>query len=215
MTNVKHRLYVTNVQLSYELFNIHSSLTIYKIIGLNAKAIHDARPFLAFVQNQSLSEVALGFSKVFERENNHNRLCSIRGVYQLAKTVQIQDKDVATVFVKRYGVLPTDEWVHDVEHVLSRYRPKIKNLMQKIDPVRNTRLAHNQQSPSEATLPSIAMFEESLAFAFDFYSFINWAFLDLCYSYPILHNKQIESSLLHLLKTLGVNNPLSDFPDRQ
>ncbi len=84
--------------------------------------------------------------------------------------------------------------------------------MQIIDRVRNTLLAHIEQDASVSTLPSIAAFEELLAFAVEFHSFVNEAFLSV-HSHPILDDRQIESSLLGLLKKTGVSDPVSQFQD--
>ena len=65
---------------------------------------------------------------------------------------------------------------------------------------------------SEGTLPSLAAFEELLAFAFDFHSFVNEAFLSV-HSHPTLDDRQVESSLLHVLKMIGVTDPRSQFAD--
>ena len=84
--------------------------------------------------------------------------------------------------------------------------------MQVIDRVRNTRLAHIQQNAPNGTLPSIAAYEELLAFAFYFHSFVNEAFLSES-SHPTLHDVQVEGSLLRLLKAIGVTDPVSQFTD--
>jgi hypothetical protein len=81
MPESKHRLDGTNIQLGKELWLIHSSLAVYRVIGLNAGAILHAGGFLGFAQNQSLSAVALGLGKVFEREQPGGyELCSVGGV---------------------------------------------------------------------------------------------------------------------------------------
>lgn len=213
MSDSKHRLDEANVQLGKELWLIHSSLAVYRVIGLNAGAIQKAGGFFGFVQNQSLSAVVLGFGKVFEREPEGGfELCSVSGVFRLAKAVQIQDAAAAGTFVKRYGTIPSADWVRDVDEVFSRQRPAIQTRMQVIDRVRNTRLAHVQQMAPEGTLPSIAAFEELLAFAFDFHSFVNEAFLSV-HSHPTLNDKQVEGSLLRVLEMTGVANPRSQFTD--
>jgi hypothetical protein len=65
---------------------------------------------------------------------------------------------------------------------------------------------------SDGTLPSIAAFEELLAFAFDFHSFVNEAFLSV-HPHPTLNDKQVESGLLYVLKMIGVTNPRAQFSD--
>jgi hypothetical protein len=99
-----------------------------------------------------------------------------------------------------------------VEQVFSKQRPRIQRHLQRINRVRNTRLAHIQQSAPSGSLPSIAAFEDVLGFACDFHSFVNEAFLGT-HSHPILIDRQVESSLLGLLEEIGVTNPVSDFAD--
>ncbi|MGH8646545.1 MAG: hypothetical protein ACREX4_19625 [Gammaproteobacteria bacterium] len=207
----KRRLDEANIQLGKELWAIQSSLAIYRVIGLNAESIKSGsgKAFFGFVQNQSLGAVALGLGKVFEKEAAYE-LCSLSGVYRLAKQVQIQDIAAARTFVGKYGVRASEDWIKDVDQVFSAQRPRIRRHMQIIDRVRNTRLAHIEQDAPVSTLPSIAAFEELLAFAFEFHSFVNEAFLSV-HSHPILDDRQIESSLLSLLKKTGVSDPVSQF----
>ena len=213
MPNSKDRLDEANSQLGNELWLIHSSLAVYRVIGLNAGVIPCVDGFFSFAQSQSLSAVALGFGKVFEREQSGGyELCSVSGVYRLAKAAQIQDNAVAVAFVRRYQVTSSADWVCDVDQVFSRQRPWILGHMQVIDRVRNTRLAHIQQMVPDGTLPSIAAFEELLAFAFDFHAFVNEAFLSV-HPHPTLNDTQVESSLLHVLKMIGVTDPRSQFLD--
>lgn len=209
----KHCLDEANIQLGKELWAIKSSLAIYRAIGLNAESINSGsgRAFFGFLQNQSIAAVALGLGKVFERESAYE-LCSVSGVYRLAKQVQIRDIAAARAFVGKYGVSPCGDWIKDVDEVFSAQRPRIGSHLQIIDRVRNTRLAHIEQDAPVSTLPSIAAFEELLAFAVEFHAFVNEAFLSV-HSHPILDDRQIESSLLSLLKKAGVTDPVSEFED--
>ena len=99
-----------------------------------------------------------------------------------------------------------------MDQVFSKQRPRIQSHLQKINRVRNTRLAHIQQNAPSGVLPSITLFEDLLGFAFDFHSFVNEAFLST-HSHPILDERKTESSLLSLFKKIGVNNPASEFED--
>jgi hypothetical protein len=211
MAESKHRLDETNAQLGTELWLIHSGLAIFRVIGLNASAIPDPGGFFGLVMHQSLSEVALGLCKVFEREKRH-KLCSVSGVYRLTKDVEMQNASAAAAFLKRYGVIPSADWVRDIDQVFSQLRPWIYHHMRVIDRVRNSRFAHIQQLAPEGTLPSIAACEELLAFALDFHSFVNEAFLSV-HSHPTRNDKQVESGLLRVLEMLGVTNPRSQFTD--
>jgi hypothetical protein len=207
----KNRLDDANVQLSKELWLIKSGLAVYQVIGLNVESIESGGAFFGLVQKQSLDAVVLGLAKVFERDETYE-LCSVRGVYRLAKQVQIQDTDAARAFVGKYGISESGDWIRDVDQVFSKQRPRIQSHLQKINRVRNTRLAHIQQNAPSGVLPSITLFEDLLGFAFDFHSFVNEAFLSTP-SHPILDERKTESSLLSLLKKIGVNNPASEFED--
>ena len=188
------RLDNANVQLGMELFLIKNSLDIYRVIGRNVKAIKAGEVFFAHAQNQSLGAVALGLARVFERDDTHE-LCSIRGVYRLAKQVPVRDSRAVGSFVGKYGIGASQGWVRDVDLVFSRQRPRIQRHLKQIRTVRNTRLAHIQQNAPSGILPSIAAFEDLLGFAFDFQSFVNEAFLST-HSHPILHDRRVEQSLL-------------------
>src|SRR2546426_12514930 len=80
-----------------ELWTIQSSLAICKVIGPNVMAIHSAKAFLRFVQNQSLMAVALGLGRVFEREGAYE-LCSVGDVYR-----RTTPEAVAASLVRRAG----------------------------------------------------------------------------------------------------------------
>jgi len=164
-----------------------------------------------YITRDSVDAVVLGLAKVFERDETHE-LCSVRGVYRLAKQVQIQDTNAARAFVGKYGISESGDWIRDVDQVFSKQRPRIQSHLQKINRVRNTRLAHIQQNAPSGVLPSITAFEGLLGFAFDFHSFVNEAFLST-HSHPILNDTQTENSLLSLLKKIGVSNPASEFED--
>jgi hypothetical protein len=127
----KKRLDKANTQLGRELLGIQSSLTIYTVIGLNAQAIKTGRAFLGFIQNQSLGAVALGLAKVFEKEVAYP-LCSVSGVYQLAKRAQPQDMTAVQAFVSKYGITASEDWTRDVDQVFSVQRPWLRRHMRVI-----------------------------------------------------------------------------------
>jgi hypothetical protein len=212
MTSMR-RLDKANIELSRELSAIKSSLDIYTLIGLNLEAINTGKRFLAFVQRQSLHAVALGLAKVFEREGKHE-LCSVRGVYRLAKHEQIQDITAVGPFVSKYGIPASEDWVQDVTQVFAKQRPWIHSHMQIIDRARNTVLAHMQQDAPRGNLPSIAAFEELLGFAFEFHAFVNAAFLNAA-AHPILVYREVATSLLTLLRKTGVSEPVEKFEDEE
>jgi hypothetical protein len=140
-------------------------------------------------------------------------LCSLRGVYRLAKQVPIRDTARARSFVGKYDIVASQDWSRDVDEVFSRQRPWIQSHLKKISRVRDTRLAHIQQDAPSGVLPSIVAFEDLLRFAFDFHLFVNEAFLDT-HPHPIMNDRHVEQSLLRLLEKIGVSYPVSGFEDR-
>lgn len=205
------RLDSANIELAKELMAVKSSLAAYSIIGLNASRISRGKAFFGHVQRLNLLYVALGLAKVFEREKRHE-LCSVRGIYRLAKEVPIQTSSASNTFARKYGVEACGEWVRDVEQVFARQRPIIRRHLREVDRARHTRIAHLQQDAPAGNLPSIAAFEDLLAFAVDFHSFVNEAFLNT-HSHPILQDGTMAASLSAVLKEVGVSDVVSDFQD--
>jgi hypothetical protein len=219
-TMSKERLDQANTQLGHELRGIKSSLDIYTIIGLNARTIKTSRALLGFVQKQSLGAVVLGLAKVFEREKMVEGevaypLCSVGGVYRLAKQELPQNMTAVQAFVSKYGITASDNWTRDVDQVFTAKQPWLRRHMRLIKPVRNTKVAHIQQLASASKLPSIAAFEELLVFAFEFYAFVEEAFFNVAQSHPILEDRRIAGSLLNLLRKAGMGGLVSKFEDIQ
>ena len=205
---LRSRLDRANIELAKELLSVKSSLDVYKLIGLNASRIGRGQTFFGHVQRLSHLYVALGLAKIYEREKRHE-LCSVPGIYRLAKHVAIQSPSAAMTFAREYGVESCGKWVQDVDHVLSKQQPLLGKHLQVVDKVRNTRIAHLQQDAPVGNLPSIAAFEELLAFAVAFHSFVNEAFLSTG-SHPILHDGTMSGSLSTVLKDVGVSNVVRD-----
>lgn len=207
----KDRLDEANIQLGKELFEIKCSLDIYILIGLNANEINSkpGKRFFGFVQQQSLAAVVIGLAKVFEREDKYE-LCSVTGVYKLAKQVDIQNISAVQDFIGEHGITASEEWVHDVDRVFSAKRPWIKNGISVINRVRNTRFAHIQQDAVKGPLPSIETFEGLLGFAHAFHAFVNKGFLNTT-SHPTLDDQKMQFSLLRLFKEIGMSDPVSQF----
>ena len=88
----KARLMQAVDTLAQELLLIKSSLDTYRLIGLNASNVESGKLVLGHLQRLSLSSVALGLAKVYEREKeNGYELCSVSGVFRLAKSVPVEN----------------------------------------------------------------------------------------------------------------------------
>ena len=62
--------------------------------------------------------------------------------------------------------------------------------------------------------PSLTACEELLAFAFEFYAFVEEVFFKT-QAHPILDDRQIAGSLLNLLRKAGMSGLVSKFEDIQ
>ena len=213
---VKARLYQATDALAGELLVIKSSLDTYRVIGLNASRIVSGKLILGHLQNLSLLRVALGLANVFEREKKGgHELCSVSGVLRLAKDTPIEEIEPVHVFATKYGVKPQDVWTVEIDEVFAKQRPTIGRHMRRVTKARNTRIAHLQQASPQAApiedLPSIAAFEELLAFAVGFHASVNRAFLQTN-AHPILSDTYVANSLCKVLKLAGVDPVVTDFP---
>ena len=209
---VKGRLLQATDTLGQELFFIKASLDTYRIIGLNASRVESGKLIFGHIQQLSLRNVALGLANVFEREEEGGfELCSVSGVLRLAKGILIDEIAAAHAFAVDYGVTSQNDWIAEIDEVFARERPVIKRHMPRVTKARNTRIAHLQQGPTSPDLPSIAAFEELLAFAVKFHAFVNRAFLQTN-AHPILSDTYVANSLCKVLKLAGVDPVVTDFP---
>ena len=215
MKDSKTRLVNANIMLGKELFAIKAALDIEKVIGLNVDAIQGAFPsvegFFWLTQRQSQIAATVGLAKVFERENGFD-LCSIPGIYRLAKAVPIEQRLSLDGYLEHYGITPSGNWEMDVWRVRCQKRSWVRHRIKNIISVRNTAMAHMQQEAPEAILPSDNDFRELLEYAFRFHEFVNGAFLHVT-AHPILEDTKIQTSFVKLLKQIGVTNPELEYPD--
>lgn len=205
------RLDRANIELAKELLSVKFSLDAYKIIGLNASRIGHGLAFFGHVQRLSHLYVALGLAKIYEREKRHE-LCSVAGIYRLARDAEIKNPSAAATFARKYGVEPSGDWVKDIDQVFAKQQPVLGEHLRVVDRVRHTRIAHLQQDAPTGDLPSIAAFEELLAFAVAFHAFVNDGFLSTN-SHPILQDGRMSASLSTVLKDIGVPDVVRDFED--
>lgn len=209
----QQHLVKANIQLSKELFVIKSSLDVDKVIGLNVDSIQAARPsmagFFGHTQMQSQRMVLLGIPKVFEH-NPNRKLCSITGIFELAKRVTIQDNVAVNRYIEHYGITPSGNWVTDVESAHCKKRKWVKDRIKRIHKVRNMLLAHLQQNASAPQLPSMNEFYELLEYGVRFHEFINDAFLPTT-SHDILNDTQVQNSFVQLLDKIGITDPTLEY----
>jgi hypothetical protein len=213
----KELLYDAIKRIHQELALIRSGLDVYKLIGLNQPAINArgrTNSFFGFIQLQSHWFTVLGLEKVYQREteDENKRLCSIRGIFRLAQETGEQDIE-SERFVAKHGVAATSHWISDVEAVLAQKRTEFGEYLVEIKKFRNQRVAHLALNYSDQyTLPGIDACEQMLQFADEFRAFIASEFMNAG-STPIGQYRRVHVSTINLLKAIGIENPIVDFPD--
>jgi hypothetical protein len=199
-----------------ELYLVHASLLVFRVIGLNAKAF--SGPGAEFVHFSSLlaqRAIVLGLESLFERKDDGAGLCSVKGLLLVAQRLKLKNKTAATTFVAKYGVEPTDDWYSDVQKVLGKQEALIGQCVKLTARLRNQRVAHLSHpplKPRQYLMPSVGTTEQVIAFAHDFYTFIVTGFL-ACANGAELKNSIGESVFSLLKNRFGVQKAKYDFPE--
>ncbi|MBN9397432.1 MAG: hypothetical protein J0H83_19445 [Candidatus Melainabacteria bacterium] len=213
---IENLLYEATSVFLKELYMVHASHLVYRVIGLNAKKYRGAgAEFINFSQLLAQRTIVTGLENLFEKLGDGEGLCSIRGLMRLAKPLKIKNKQALISFVTKYGGEPSDDWHSDVEKILSKERARIGKAIKLTSALRNNRIAHLTHSvtPRQYMLPSIAETEQVIEFAHDFYSFITVGFLNSVCGAEL--RLSIGHSLVSLLRQrFGVTNARFDFDDQ-
>lgn len=187
-----------NTTLGLELKEVHECLTIFRVLGINSRKIQGVgAQYLKYTSMLSQRTLVIGLENIFERGKDGYGLCSIRGVFSLAKKTDLQHQYALEAFLSAYGVQPSSDWKYDVEQVLKKMRPINKKRLAPISTARNNRMAHLTQGPRNLTLPCIHDLEQLIKFAHDFHVFIAQAFINSS-GFPLDDN--YGRSLFGLLK---------------
>ncbi len=196
-----------------ELYMVHASHLVYRIVGLNAKKYRGAgAEFINFSQMLAQRTIVTGLENLFETLGDGEGLCSVRGLMRLAKPIEIRNHDALISFVTKYGGKSTGDWYSDVQTILQKERFRIGKAIKLTSALRNNRIAHLTHSitPRQYTLPSIAETEQVITFAHDFYTFIAVGFLESSNGAEL--RLSIGKSLVSLLKDrFGVTDARFDF----
>lgn len=207
-------LYEAHVLYMKELVLVSQSFDVYRVIGINVKQIHGpGKEFVAFSSLLAQHKFVTGIESLFERTDDGAGLCSIRGLLALAERVPLSNAAAHAEFVEKYGVNASANWLVDVETVLAKERPMVKECLSLTSKLRNNRVAHLAQ-PTVANqaqmMPSLDTSEKILSFAYDFYCFIARGFL---YSQGAEIPETAGYSLLEMLKKrFSIENVVWDFP---
>lgn len=209
-------LYDAHVLFAKELYTVHASLGIFRIIGLNTKKLKGAgTEYVRFSSILSQRAVVLGIESLFERRNDGAGLCSVRGILALAQNVELKNLEAPKRFVRKYGIDPSSDWRSDVENVLEKQRPLIASCAKHTSKARNRRMAHLAQDAADAesfVLPSIDTLERVVQFAYDFYVFIATGFLQSANGAE-LHDKVAKSLFTMLKERFEIHDARYDFEE--
>jgi hypothetical protein len=213
MKKILKELDKSNIELGNSLWAIRSSITVYSVIALNASKIENGKGFFGFVQGQQIELIAVGFSKVFEKEKNY-RLNSILSIIQFIKKNNIDPTNPRALsnYLAHWKIDKGESWVLDLEVLLKNQYTKYKKEILRIKEARDKHIAHSQAGVPKKDLPSIAVFEELLGIAFGFHNFVNSAFLNVS-SHPILTDTHVQTNLVKLLREIGLSDVTTEFQD--
>ncbi len=202
-----------NIELSKSLLKIHDSLAVYSIIRLNASRIKKGRTYFVFVQQQQVELIAIGFTKVFEQEKAY-RLNSIPSILRFIEQNDIVPTEPHAVsnYLGQWKNEKGEPWIHDLQRMLDSQYSKYKSEISRIKEARNTHIAHSEAGSPRKDLPSVAVFQDLLGLAFGFHDFINSAFINT-HSHPILTDTRVQTSLVNVLRAIGVSDVATAWPD--
>jgi hypothetical protein len=213
MDQILRKLDEANIELSKSLWVIRSCITVYSIIGLNASKIPKGKGFFGFIQHQQIDLIAVAFSRVFEQEKRF-RLNSIPSIFRFIEENKINPINPQAVsdYLAQWRIEKGDSWVADVQTLLDNQYQKYKQEILRIKEARDTQIAHSQAGVPRRDLPSVAVFEALLDLAFGFHDFINSAFVNTS-SHPILTDAQVQTSLVNLLREIGISDVTTEFQE--
>lgn len=213
MDQILRKLDEANIELSKSLWVMRSCITVYSIIGLNASKIQKGDGFFGFVQKQQIDLIAVGFSRVFEQEKGF-RLNSIPSIFRFIEENKIDPTNPQAVsnYLAQWQIEKGESWIVDLERLLKNQYQKHKQEILRIKEARDTQIAHSQAGVPKKDLPSVAVFEELLGLACGFHEFVNAAFVNT-HSHPISTDTQVQTSLVNLLREIGVSDVITEFQD--
>ena len=206
MEKILKELDDANIELSKSLWVIRSCITVYSIIGLNASKIQKGEGFWGFVQKQQIDLIAVGFSRVFEQEKGF-RLNSIPSIFRFIEENKLNPMNPQAVsdYLTQRQVEKGESWIVDLQAVLKNQYQKHQHELLRIKEARDTQIAHSQAGVPKKDLPSVAVFEDLLELACGFHDFVNSAFVNT-HSHPISTDTQVQTSLVNLLRQIGISD---------
>ena len=159
----------------------------------------------------ALSEAALCFCKIYEREGDRYELNSIWGIIRSLQELRFTDTQIyeSQKFSSAVGAAAGDDVVQNLRSamgkIIERHAPKIERLRT----FRDKFAAHSEHGFSAADLPSHDEFEALYDFAYHFYRFVSEHVVQVV---PALIGRQVGMDLVRHFKNLGIEGILWDFP---
>jgi len=115
-------------------------------------------------------------------------------------------------YLTQWQIEKGESWIVDLQTLLENQYQKHKQEILRINEARDTQIAHSQAGVPKKDLPSVAVFEELLNLACGFHDFVNSAFVNAS-SHPISTDRQVQTSLVNLLREIGISDVITDFQD--
>ena len=202
-----------NIELSKLLYHLRDDIDIERTIGLNVVALRESQISYALVwylRKTAQESLALYFCKIFELPDGHS-LNSIPGIIgSLPETPLSGDQVTAFVdFGRKYGntAKPSQAKPY-LKKTLHQFRKKHSVSLKLLKDFRDTVGAHSDSDSNSKFLPSHDECEKLYTFAIEFYNLVARYVIK---SGPATIPRQAGSGLVRLMKSMGVQNPKTDF----
>jgi hypothetical protein len=202
-----------NIELSKLLYQLREDIDVERIIGLNVVALRDSEISNALVwhlRKTAQESLALYFCKIFELPDGHS-LNSIPGIIGSLPETPLSG-DHATAFVgfgRKYGNKADSSQVKSyLNKTFNQFRKRHSASLKLLKDFRDTVGVHSDSNSNSKFLPSHDEFEKLYTFAVEFYNLVARYVIN---SGPAPIPRLAGSGLVSVMKSMGVQNPKTDF----
>jgi hypothetical protein len=202
-----------NIELSRLLYQLREDIDVERIIGLNVDALRDSEISNAlggYLQKTAQESLALYFRKIFELPDGHS-LNSIPGIISSIPETPLSGDHVTAFlgFGGKYGNKANPSQAKSyLNKTFNQFRKRHSVSLKLLKNFRDTVGAHSDSDSNSKFLPSHDEFEKLYTFAVDFYNLVARYVIS---SGPATIPRGAGSGLVRLMKSMGIQNPKTDF----
>jgi AbiU2 len=202
-----------NIELSKLLYQLREDIDVERIIGLNVIALRESEisnALVGYLQKTAQESLALYFCKIFELPDGHS-LNSIPGIISSIPETPLSG-DHATAFLgfgRKYGNKANPSQAKSyLNKTFNQFRKSHSLSLKLLKNFRDTVGAHSDSDSNSKLLPSHDECEKLYTFAVEFYNLVARYVIN---SGPATIPRGASSGLVRLMKSMGIQNPKTDF----